>query len=68
MLRAISFSLSFSTDELAVKFIDKATRSYDVPCLRYGRVVYMVAEDVVQMREVLSIGREFGGEDLTPSS
>jgi len=62
MKKAFSFSLTFATDELARKFVRKVTLAHGVPCLRYGKVVYTMAVDAKEKREVLSIGRQLGGE------
>jgi hypothetical protein len=63
MPNAPSSALLFGTDELAQRFVRQATLRYGVPCLRYDNLVYVVAEDEHQMRQVLSIGRELGATD-----
>lgn len=64
MPRAISFSLTFSTEELARRFVDEAAAAFGIPTLRYEKVVHIVAADADEMREVMSIGRRLGAEDL----
>lgn len=61
MAGAVSFSLTFSTDELALKFVREVTHALDVVCLRDGKVVHAVAVDEREMLEVLNVGHHFGG-------
>jgi hypothetical protein len=58
---AISFTLTFATDELAKKFVQRAGLAFSVPTLRYDNVVHVIVENGTEMREVLAIGRQLGG-------
>ena len=64
MPRAVSFAVTFSTEELARHFVREATKEHGVPVLRIETVVHVVAGCGDDMREILSIARRLGAEDL----
>ena len=60
MSDAISFSLTFPTSEVAIKFVTEVTRVYKTPCLRYGVVVYLVEAEEQVMINILALGMKYG--------
>ena len=56
-----SFSLKFSTEELAQMFVRDATQYYQVPCLRNACEVHVVAATEWDRRELLHMGHQLGG-------
>ena len=59
---AISFTLTFATDELARKFVQRVHHTFAVPTLRYDKLVHVIVENTTDLRSILVVGREFGGE------